>query len=217
MFPHMSLPVPCPEVVFLFLWTHFSWPRLVSEISSLLSYSKQHSSCFPLSFINFFLLGHSHKHAHMLLFLPSLKKKTQLFTAFHLSVTVPFIFFSLHKTVASDFPSLQFLSFHFCDPLSRQDFALTAPPELLRVPCRLWRSVQGELSVLILLDLSKSFDSGNHDFVKHFHWLLGTILSSSAMSFADSSASPAPLYRWQAPGMITPWSSPPLRLHSHHR
>lgn len=132
-----------------------------------------HSSCFPLSFINFsffWIISIS-----MLLFLPSEKKKTKLSTSLNLSVTITFISFFYTKQLPVAFLLFSSSLSIFLLPPSQAGFCPynSTNVALAKIPCPLCCSVQGQFSVLILFDQSKAFDTGNHDFVKYFRWLLG--------------------------------------------
>lgn len=135
-----------------------------------------HSSCFPLSFINisfFWIIPIS-----MLLFLPSEKKKKTFLPHFifqllsHLCPLSPFL---IQNSCLWQFLLFSSSLSIFLLPPSQAGFCPynSTNVAFVKIPCPLCCSVQGQFSVLILFDQSKAFDTGNHDFVKYFRWLLG--------------------------------------------
>lgn len=131
MFLQMSLPTLSRGSVF---HCSCSWPKpaplLVSESSSLLSYSKLSFQLFPPFFYKFlFLLDHFHKHA---VIFAIWKKKKQNFLPHLIFQLLSHLspFFTQNSCLWHSFSSVPLFPF-FCYPLPRQDFALTILPTLL--------------------------------------------------------------------------------------
>lgn len=153
-------------------------------------------------------------------------KIKKISTSLYLSVITPiiffFFFFLTNNTVTIAFLLFSFSLSIFCEPPLPDGFCIYHLHRiaLVKIIYPLCFFIGGQFSDLILFDLSKAFDTGNHDFVKPFPWLLShhavlgfPLVSFFLNGFADFSLLNTSLAS-QAP-RDHPWALPPLCFNSY--